>query len=1190
MQRRTEIIITESALDALIAYYQKSTENAQRIKKTLDLLKGNGTKSQIYKIKESQRPIWQCQIGTDCDIYFTIGSGAKCSEIRINFFGPPIKKKSSSYRQLLYLAGEAPYYEIPDEVLLEDEKKVDQYPPFPFRKFKPAASLNSYLNPDEDEQLEVLEKEQENIDDLNGRPYRILRDIRPPINLPIRLSPQQERLLHEWGPIFLQGVAGSGKTTLLTYFAHQELIRTNNRAKILIIAYTEPLKFFIQGLLRSLDTLEPVDFSRIEIYTWRELCNLLADEVNLDPLRWLDNQHNLEFQAQCHLKGGTPNCISPIELEEFIRAILKGDSTTPDSALVDKKSFFNMPPTAMDHYIDRRDIYEIAEKYQSFLHINFLVDDMDVARLLLSKKEKLPAYDCVLIDETQDYTMVQLRLVATLSKSSDNLIFVGDMNQVLYPSHFNWEKARSSVWHVWKVNPPEKKSIDYNYRNPQPVNDIANKLLSLRRKKLNIDHVRSARSNQAMTPEPLRILVYDEELDEIITALASSIGSLGIITDQVKEIKIEGIEFERIFTPKSVKGIEFNVVCLINFNEIYNDLIIEGKSRHTPRELFLMFNEVYVSVTRTRGQLLLIDKKSNKNGLWSDSFFSKRINIINRPEILIKTVKTRFQLKNKDEWKIAALDFEGQKAFASAAECWARAGKPEKAATSYEKADQLTKALQIYKTLNNLKAAARLLEKLKRYSEAAEYYYGLKRYKNSAICWVQGKNYLKAASVFQEMAEKSQEPDVWYKAGVQYRNAKSFKNAAISFEKAKRLGEAAIFYEKVQCWDEAATCFENEKQWEHAAICFQKSKNWDRAAVYFEKLKQLENAASCFEKAENWDRSISCYQKAGQWLGVAEGYQKLKQSEQAAIYFEKAKHWDRAAVCYEKLKRWYKAAECYKKNEDWEQSANCFKTEEKWEDAAECFEKAGKWERAAVSFENAKIWAQAGECYEKSELWKQAIVCFKKISDMKRIAFCADKADPATSITDLQITDYNFEKHLLTINNEWFQFEKFERSERLWNMAKKISNTNKFYEETRFCMRNGNYYKAGELYFEAGNHEMAAECMVEAKDYTTASLIFIDSDRYFRAARLLNLIDETELANMCLALHWECQGDRIRADVFWKKIKEMRYKKGYEEHKEKLVKMVEKIKYPSTHQANTAIQSTMLLLKKISAFFKKLFK
>jgi len=88
----------------------------------------------------------------------------------------------------------------------------------------------------------------------------------------------------------------------------------------------------------------------------------------------------------------------------------------------------------------------------------------------------------------------------------------------------------------------------------------------------------------------------------------------------------------------------------------------------------------------------------------------------------------------------SAIDFEAQRAYAPAAECWERAGDPESAAAAYEKGSRPEKAIMLYKALGKLSAAARIAEQLENFAEAAKLYTVDGQWEKGAQCWVRARN------------------------------------------------------------------------------------------------------------------------------------------------------------------------------------------------------------------------------------------------------------------------------------------------------------------------------------------------------------------------------------------------------------------------------------------------------------------
>jgi superfamily I DNA/RNA helicase/tetratricopeptide (TPR) repeat protein len=1135
---RTEVIIAESVLDRVLDFYNKNSYCAKAIINFFTSIRNNEIKGQILKLTDAIRPIWCSEIYSENYIYFTIGVGSKCQEIRICHFGTKLEENDLTLKQLLRQTGESLVTEADNEISLLEKFDVDCFPIHPFRKFSEGDDLTLFLHPVE--KYENLSNFQEdNFDDLFWHPFRILKDIRQPSELPIRLSSQQQRTLHCERPLLVQGVSGSGKTTLLTHFAHKELIRNNNDLNILIIAYTESLKGYILSLLNALTISEPIDLSKINIYCWKELCNHFASSLKLKPYQWLNDIDNTEFDIGAHLKLSSKinrheqSQYTTTELKEIIRAIIKGNAFESNDNFINKDTFLKLPELPIDKFIDRNILYDLACKYQVFLFSKNLVDDQDVAYELFTKRNELPKYDYVLVDEAHDYTLIQLMLFSSLAKRSDGLVFIGDIDQVIYPSYFSWEKARSAIYHVWHENAPHEVSLDYNYRNPQPVFEISKSLLKMRLEKLGIEHKNNAISNQAMNPEPLRIIAQESEINSILEELAINIGSLGIIGQKIVKTEIAGIELQRVFTPENVKGIEFDIVCLLNYNHLYRDLVIKGKTRFTPRQLFLKFNEVYVSVTRTRRQLIVIDSSNDNDGLWDIPELNGYFYTNNDSRELLKIVIARYKIKDQNSWKNAALDFENQKAFASAAECWERAGHPDKAASAYELAERFDKAIKLFKATNNFSKAADLCLRIGDFRDAAEIYTTLNEYLKAAKLWLNDGNYFKAATLFQKDAELNGKIESWELAAKYYLSSKKISEAAECYKRLKKWQMTAECYEKLNKWEfaadywtqfgdslKAALCWENANMLEKAAFVYEEIGQFEKAAILFKTVGNLNHAGEIFRKIKKYSEAAECFSQIKEFNLAAELWILDKNNFKAAIMYKRHAEltgskdsWALAAKEFQFSHKFEKALECFEVIEDWAKVADCHERLNNWEDAAIYWELAGESEKAKECLETeAKNREASGDIEKAAELWKkignlkradellEAINYKKKSSKLLNELKPKIKSETETQKILLEKEDNKILKH--SIHSD---VEKYIQANQLFNNILKVSNlyTIDYLEEMANACEG--------LYL----WDIAAEFWEKSKKYKKAAIIYEYREKWESAARMWIILYKWQNAAMC---------------------------------------------------------------------------
>ncbi|HZN34938.1 MAG TPA: UvrD-helicase domain-containing protein [Pirellulaceae bacterium] len=124
-----------------------------------------------------------------------------------------------------------------------------------------------------------------------------------------------------------------------------------------------------------------------------------------------------------------------------------------------------------------------------------------------ARKEEAALFDHVLVDEYQDTSGVQYRIIKALAAEHRNLCVVGDDDQSIY----GWRGAE--VRHILRFGQdwPDAKVIrlDWNYRSTAAILEIANRLI-------HFNKVRHDKTLQAARAggEPPRILQFPSETDE----------------------------------------------------------------------------------------------------------------------------------------------------------------------------------------------------------------------------------------------------------------------------------------------------------------------------------------------------------------------------------------------------------------------------------------------------------------------------------------------------------------------------------------------------------------------------------------------------------------------------------------------------------------------------------------------------
>jgi len=1169
-----DLIITDEALRKILSYRKISNNHAENLQKCINALSTKGVQSQLIKVKGANRPLWCHSVDNEHVLYFTIGKGQNKKEIRILEFCTDVSNNLDAINEMLLSAGEFENRELLKNSCIEEFESSDIFPLAPdIRIANLKHGLKTYLNPKTDDELDQVIATDEKMtcaDELQWCKFRRLEDWRNPEDLSLRLGPKQERMIHKPRPLLLQGVAGSGKTTILVHMAHQYAQANQGKKKTLIVVYTNPLKSYVLSLLEGIFASGKKDES-IDVYTWRELCDYLSEKVSKKKLNWIDEIERIYLHLKWHRKElNLSDKLSITDLLEIIRAVIKGRSVHQELIPFEDFKIMNLNEVSYNNYFERDMIYAAAECYQNYLDSNQYIDDMDAARYLMNKADKLPRWDLVLIDETQDYTLVQLRLMTALSWKPSGLVFLGDEHQVVYPSLFSWDRIKEAIFDVWNFHPPEIEYLNFNYRNPRPVSEMGNIIMSYRLNQLN-NQRQDVYSNHSLTPKPIRIQVFKKKISDIIKLLANNIGSLGIIfhsqaSTQIKQaqnLKFQGIGFRRAFLPQSVKGIEFDVVCLINFNIEYRNIVFPGKTELSNSCFLLMLNEVYVSLTRTRGQLIIVDATSRQKGLWDEVNIKKHITIVESEDRILEMIPSSYQVKNSAGWCSAAIDFEHQNVLSSAAECWERADEHEKAAFCYESIKNYKKAAKSFTKAENFIAAAESYVRINMFYDAALSYEKVNQFNKAANCYEKANHFEIAAKIWNKIGKSE-------KVAECYEKINNYKLAAQTWEKIGKFEKVAKCYEKTNNLKSAAQVWCKIGEFEKAANCYERTNSFKLAAQAWFRINNTRKAISCIEQIKHFSKKVAvllnnnklfkeeaiywenlaklskhdinqmkeyfvhaayAWKNAGILPNLSKTFRNSLQSENTSfnhiMYFYYSNKYDelllnkkvyQAEQTWKEIKKinifkdmhlFFRAGVFFEKIQKWILAAENFEKSYGHQKAGECYEKLSLWVKAAINYEKAELWSKAADNYKKAKLWVKAAGNYEKAELWSKAAFSYKKVKLWDKVADIaeraELWDeaaHSYERAELLDK----AVENYERAE-LWNeaaysyiKAQLWDKAAENYERAKLWDKAAYSYKKAKLWDKAAeNYERARLWDKAAENYEKAELLDKAAENYEKA-------------------------------------------------------------------------------------------
>lgn len=270
------------------------------------------------------------------------------------------------------------------------------------------------------------------------------------------------------GPARVSGSAGTGKTIVALHRA-VHLARTHADARVLLTTFGPALAAALRDKVRRLTAGQPQLLERVDVEDLDGVARRL---------------HQRLF--------GAPRVISDAELAEWLSAEAKAQNLTKASPrfllgewtdLVEPQNL-----TSWEAYRDARRLgrktrvteAQRAAMWAVFanLQARLLREGMTTRSGMLHRLaaafgagERLP-YDHVVVDEAQDLTVPQLRLLAAMvGNRANGLFFAGDLGQRIFQTPFSWQAQGVDIR-------GRSRNLKVNYRTSHQIRARADKLLA----------------------------------------------------------------------------------------------------------------------------------------------------------------------------------------------------------------------------------------------------------------------------------------------------------------------------------------------------------------------------------------------------------------------------------------------------------------------------------------------------------------------------------------------------------------------------------------------------------------------------------------------------------------------------------------------------------------------------------------
>jgi DNA helicase IV len=213
---------------------------------------------------------------------------------------------------------------------------------------------------------------------------------------------------------------------------------------------------------------------------------------------------------------------------------------------------------------------------------------LDEARALLASPPK--AYGHVIVDEAQDLTPMQLRMVARRAREG-SLTILGDVAQATGAVRYaSWDEV---LPHLPRGAEADVEELRHAYRVPREIMELALPLLDVIAP--DVTPPISYRTGAA-APELRRVAAEQLLAEAFRAAAAAPDGLLAVIVPDALAADVPSDELVPVLTPRQAKGLEFDHVvvvepALVELRELYVALTRPTKTltvvhaRDLPREL-----------------------------------------------------------------------------------------------------------------------------------------------------------------------------------------------------------------------------------------------------------------------------------------------------------------------------------------------------------------------------------------------------------------------------------------------------------------------------------------------------------------------------------------------------------------------------------------------------------------------------
>ena len=257
------------------------------------------------------------------------------------------------------------------------------------------------------------------------------------------------------------GPPGTGKTTRLLQVVDEAIVSGIELTKIGYFAFTR--KASTEAKDRAAEKFQ-IKNPKLQMPYFRTLHSLAYHCAGVSQESIFTSSHLRQFAQQINIEltGSTDSEDDVPKLDNPILAVHQL-AMSMDISLEEAyhRSELNIPWNKVEY---------VVKSYLKFKAANSLLDFADLLHHFIEHPERCPKLDVCVIDEAQDLSTVQWKIVDILAQNTKELYIAGDDDQAIY----NWAGADVERFLTY---PGEVEVLNHSYRINRSVYDVANKIV-----------------------------------------------------------------------------------------------------------------------------------------------------------------------------------------------------------------------------------------------------------------------------------------------------------------------------------------------------------------------------------------------------------------------------------------------------------------------------------------------------------------------------------------------------------------------------------------------------------------------------------------------------------------------------------------------------------------------------------------